>query len=104
MKKIILIKCLEGCVNASGPVGAAPERMSPCPFRDMQDGYDPEEDKRETELKISYQEGRKDALLQLVLDGVITLDEIHPYTERIIEELDELYKYKENLMFGLEGI
>lgn len=104
MKKIILIKCLEGCVNASGPVGAAPERMRPCPFRDMQDGYDPEEDKRETELKISYQEGRKDALLQLVLDGVITLDEIHPYTERIIEELDELYKYKENLMFGLEGI
>ncbi len=104
MKKIILIKCLEGCANASGPVGAAPERTSPCPFRDMQDGYDPEEDKRETELKISYQEGRKDALLQLVLDGVITLDEIHPYTERIIEELDELYKYKENLMFGLEGI
>lgn len=104
MKKIILIKCLEGCANASGPVGAAPERMSPCPFRDMQDGYDPEEDKRETELKISYQEGRKDALLQLVLDGVITLDEIHPYTERIIEELDELYKYKENLMFGLEEI
>ena len=85
-------------------MGAAPERMRPCPFRDMQDGYDPEEDKRETELKISYQEGRKDALLQLVLDGVITLDEIHPYTERIIEELDELYKYKENLMFGLEGI
>ena len=104
MKKIILIKCLAGCANASGPVGAAPERTSPCPFRDMQDGYDPEEDKRETELKISYQKGRKDALLQLVLDGVITLDEIHPYTERIIEELDELYKYKENLMFGLEGI
>ena len=104
MKKIILIKCLEGCVNASGPVGAAPERMRPCPFRDRDMQYDPEEDKRETELKISYQEGRKDALLQLVLDGVITLDEIHPYTERIIEELDELYKYKENLMFGLEGI
>ena len=104
MKKIILIKCLEGCVNASGPVGAAPERMRPCPFRDRDMQYDPEEDKRETERKISYQEGRKDALLQLVLDGVITLDEIHPYTERIIEELDELYKYKENLMFGLEGI
>ena len=99
MKKIILIKCLEGCANASGPVGAAPERMRPCPFRDRDMQYDPEEDKREIELKISYQKGRKDALLQLV-----TLDEINPYTERIIEELDELYKYKENLMFGLEGI
>ena len=102
MKKIILIKCLEGCANASGPVGAAPERMRPCPFRDMQDGYDPEEDKRETELKISYQEGRKDALLQLVLDVVITLDEIHPYTERIIEELGELYKKQYSMLLEFE--
>lgn len=104
MKKIILIKCLEGCVNASGPVGAAPERMRPCPFRDMQDGYDPEEEKRETELKISYQKGRKDALLQLVMDEAITLDGVYPDIDRAIEELNELYKYKENLMFGLEGI
>lgn len=104
MKKIILIKCLEGCVNASGPVGAAPERTSPCPFRDMQDGYDPEEDKRETELKISYQKGRKDALLQLVMDEAITLDGIHPYIERVIEELNELQKYQYSLMFGLEEI
>lgn len=104
MKKIILIKCLEGCVNASGPVGAAPERMRPCPFRDMQDGYDPEEEKRETELKISYQKGRKDALLQLVMDEAITLDGVYPDIDRALEELNELYKYKENLMFGLEGI
>ena len=104
MKKIILIKCLEGCANASGPVGAAPERMRPCPFRDMQDGYDPEEEKRETELKISYQKGRKDALLQLVMDGTITLDGVYPDINRAIEELNELYKYQSNLMFGLEGI
>lgn len=83
-------------------MGAAPERMRPCPFRDRQDGYDPEEDKKETELKISYQKGRKDALLQLVMDGAITLDGVYPYIERAIEEMDELYKYKENLMFGLE--
>ena len=104
MKKIILIKCLEGCANASGLVGAAPERMRPCPFRDMQDGYDPEEEKRETELKISYQKGRKDALLQLVMDEAITLDGVYPDIDRAIEELNELYKYKENLMFGLEEI
>ena len=85
-------------------MGAAPERTSPCPFRDMQDGYDPEEDKRETELKISYQKGRKDALLQLVMDEAITLDGVYPDIDRALEELNELYKYKENLMFGLEGI
>lgn len=85
-------------------MGAAPERMRPCPFRDMQDGYDPEEEKRETELKISYQKGRKDALLQLVMDEAITLDGVYPDIDRAIEELNELYKYKENLMFGLEGI
>ena len=104
MKKIILILCLEGCVNASGPVGAAPERMRPCPFRDMQDEYDPEEEEREIELKISYQKGKIDSLIQLLKDGAITLDGVHPYAEREMEELDELYKYKENLMFGLEEI
>lgn len=104
MKKIILIKCLEGCANASGPVGAAPERMRPCPFRDRDMQYDPEEDKREIELKISYQKGKIDSLIQLLKDGTITLDGVHPYAEREMEELDELYKYKENLMFGLEGI
>lgn len=104
MKKIILIKCLEGCVNASGPVGTAPERMRPCPFRDMQDEYDPEEDKKEIELKISYQKGKIDSLIQLLKDGAITLDGVYPDIDRAIEELNELYKYKENLMFGLEGI
>ena len=104
MKKIILIKCLEGCANASGPVGTAPERMRPCPFRDMQDEYDPEEDKKEIELKISYQKGKIDSLIQLLKDGAITLDGVYPDIDRAIEELNELYKYKENLMFGLEGI
>lgn len=104
MKKIILIKCLEGCVNASGPVGAAPERMRPCPFRDRDMQYDPEEDKREIELKISYQKGKIDSLIQLLKDGAITLDGVYPDIDRAIEELNELYKYKENLMFGLEGI
>lgn len=85
-------------------MGAAPERMRPCPFRDMQDGYDPEEDKRETELKISYQKGKIDSLIQLLKDGAITLDGVYPDIDRAIEELNELYKYKENLMFGLEGI
>ena len=104
MKKIILIKCLEGCVNASGPVVAAPERMRPCPFRDRDMQYDPEEDKREIELKISYQKGKIDSLIQLLKDGAITLDGVYPDIDRAIEELNELYKYKENLMFGLEGI
>ena len=104
MKKIILIKCLEGCVNASGPVGAAPERMRPCPFRDRDMQYDPEEDKREIELKISYQKGKIDSLIQLLKDGAITLDGVYPDIDRAIEELNELYKYKENLMFGMEGI
>lgn len=104
MKKIILIKCLEGCVNASGPVGAAPERMRPCPFRDRDMQYDPEEDKREIELKISYQKGKIDSLIQLLKDGAITLDGVYPDIDRALEELNELYKYKENLMFGLEGI
>ena len=85
-------------------MGAAPERTSPCPFRDMQDGYDPEEDKRETELKISYQKGRKDALLQLVMDEAITLDGVHPYIERVIELLNDLQKHQSSLMFGLEEI
>ena len=104
MKKIILIKCLEGCVSASEPVGAAPERMRPCPFRDRDMQYDPEEDKREIELKISYQKGKIDSLIQLLKDGAITLDGVYPDIDRAIEELNELYKYKENLMFGLEGI
>lgn len=85
-------------------MGAAPERMRPCPFRDRDMQYDPEEDKREIELKISYQKGKIDSLIQLLKDGAITLDGVHPYAEREMEELDELYKYKENLMFGMEGI
>lgn len=66
--------------------------------------YDPEEDKREIELKISYQKGKIDSLIQLLKDGAITLDGVYPDIDRAIEELNELYKYKENLMFGLEGI
>ncbi len=85
-------------------MGAAPGRMRPCPFRDRDMQYDPEDDKRETELKISYQKGRIDSLIQLLKDGAITLDGVHPYAEREMEELDELYKYKDSLMFGLEGI
>ncbi len=85
-------------------MGTAPERMRPCPFRDMQDEYDPEEDKKEIELKISYQKGKIDSLIQLLKDGAITLDGVYPDIDRAIEELNELYKYKENLMFGLEGI
>lgn len=78
--------------------------MRPCPFRDMQDEYDPEEDKKEIELKISYQKGKIDSLIQLLKDGAITLDGVYPDIDRAIEELNELYKYKENLMFGLEEI
>ena len=85
-------------------MGAAPERMRPCPFRDRDMQYDPEEDKREIELKISYQKGKIDSLIQLLKDGAITLDGVYPDIDRAIEELNELYKYKENLMFGLEGI
>lgn len=66
--------------------------------------YDPEEDKREIELKISYQKGKINSLIQLLKDGAITLDGVYPDIDRAIEELNELYKYKENLMFGLEGI
>lgn len=66
--------------------------------------YDPEEDKREIELKISYQKGKIDSLIQLLKDGAITLDGVYPDIDRALEELNELYKYKENLMFGLEGI
>lgn len=85
-------------------MGAAPERMRPCPFRDRDMQYDPEEDKREIELKISYQKGKIDSLIQLLKDGAITLDGLYPDIDRALEELNELYKYKENLMFGMEGI
>ena len=53
---------------------------------------------------IKIQLCKINSLIQLLKDGAITLDGVHPYAEREMEELDELYKYKENLMFGMEGI
>ena len=39
-----------------------------------------------------------------MMDEAITLDGVHPYIERVIEELNELQKYQYSLMFGLEEI
>ena len=68
-------------------MGAAQGRMSCCPFE-----YDPEDDKRDTELRISFQEGRLDTLCQLIVHGIITLDEALPYAGMVEEELKELYQ------------
>lgn len=67
---------------------AAQGRMSCCPFEE----YDPEKDKKEIELRISFQEGRLDTLCQLIVHGIITLDEALPYAGMVEEELKELYQ------------
>lgn len=67
-----------------------PGRMSCYPFEDVEN--DPENDKKDTELRISFQGGRLDALCQLVVDGIITLQEAIPYTGMVEEELKELYE------------
>lgn len=69
-------------------MGAVQGRMSCCPFEE----YDPEKDKKEIELGISFQGGRIDALCQLVVDGVITLEEALPYSGVVEQELLELYE------------
>lgn len=69
--------------------GCCKKKDEGIPFDGME--YDAEKDKRETELSISFQEGRMDALCQLIVDGVITMDEALPYTGRVERELLELY-------------
>lgn len=71
-------------------MAAAQGRMSCCPFHEVK--YDPEKDKTETELEISFQGGRLDALCQLVVDGKLTLEEALPYTGMVEHELQELYE------------
>ncbi len=71
-------------------MGAAQRRMSSCPFEAVE--YDLEADKRDTELKISFQGGRLDVLCQLIVDGAIILDEALPYTGMEEQEWQELYQ------------
>lgn len=70
--------------------GHCPKEDEGIPFDGIE--YDPEKDKRETELSISFQEGRMDALCQLIVHGVITLDEALPYAGMVEQELRELYE------------
>lgn len=69
-------------------MGAAQGRMSCCPFEE----YDPEKDKKEVELEISFQGGRLDALCQLIVDGKLTMEEALPYAGMVEQELLELYE------------
>ena len=62
--------------------------MNSCPFEE----YDPEKDKKEIELEISFQGGRLDALCQLVMDGKLTMEEALPYTGMVEHELQDLYE------------
>lgn len=71
-------------------MGAAQGKMSFCPFEDA--GHGPGDNKKGTELGISFQGGRLDALCQLVADGAITLEEALPYSGMVEAELKELYE------------
>ncbi len=62
--------------------------MKICPF----EGYNPKNDKKDTELRISFQGGRLDALCQLIVDGKLTMEEALPYTGMVEHELQELYQ------------
>lgn len=70
--------------------GCCPKEDEGIPFDGME--YDSEKDKKETELEISFQEGRMDALRQLVVDGKLTLEESISYTEMVEQKLQELYE------------
>lgn len=70
--------------------GCCKKKDEGIPFDGME--YDAEKDKKETELEISFQEGRMDALRQLVVDGKLTLEESIPYTEMAEQKLQELYE------------
>ena len=59
--------------------------MKICPFEDA--GYNPENDKEDTELRTQFQGGRLDVLCQLVVDGKLTLEEALPYSGMVQEEL-----------------
>ena len=73
--------------------------MKICPFEDA--GYNPENDKEDTELRTQFQGGRLDVLCQLVVDGKLTLEEALPYSGMVQEELKELYESW--LWFNIEG-
>jgi len=91
MKRIMSAICWKACASASGSMGVAPGRMNFCPFEENENVSCSEEEK-DTELRISFQGGRLDALCQLIVDGVITLDEALPYAGIVEEELKELYE------------
>ena len=73
--------------------------MKICPFEDA--GYNPENDKEDTELRTQFQGGRLDVLCQLVVYGKLTLEEALPYSGMVQEELKELYESW--LWFNNEG-
>lgn len=62
--------------------------MKICPFEE----YNSENDKKDTELRISFQGGRLDVLCQLMVDGRLTLEEALPYTGMVEYELQDLYE------------
>lgn len=64
--------------------------MKICPFEDAE--YNPENDKKDTELRISFQGGRLDVLCQLMVDGKLKMEEALPYTGMVEHELQELYQ------------
>lgn len=81
---------LAGLCKHCREFGCCPKEDEALPFNGME--YDPEKDKRETELSISFQEGRMDALCQLIVHGIITLEEALPYAGMVEQELRELYE------------
>lgn len=73
--------------------------MSSYPFEGAVSG-EADGAEEESELRISFQGGRLDALCQLVVDGKLTLEEMIPYTGMVEQELEELF---ENWKWFSEG-
>lgn len=70
-------------------MAAAPGRMSCCPF---DKAVSETSEMEPSELRVSFQGGRLDALCELMDDGKLTLEDVVEYAEMSMEELEELFE------------